>query len=236
PFRLSYESARQGVQSITRYWGEIDAIQMLDETGGRSQYVCLFNDITKRKSQEHVREQEREFLEALLGNLPVSLFVLDPVTLNVVAINRFTEIEFQLQRDRVVGHTIAPALGPTVVDMAEPYMQKAVESGQTVEHDFTLVTPGRPNRVVNARHFALRHSNGRPRLLICLARDITAARQAQADLEESERRFRELVESMDDAVYVSDDARKHFFYLSPHTSDLLGLPVDEVSAHPEKVL
>lgn len=79
PFRLSYESGRQGAQSITRYWGEIDAIQMLDETGGRSQYVCLFNDITKRKSQEHIRDQEREFLEALLGNLPVSLFVLDPV-------------------------------------------------------------------------------------------------------------------------------------------------------------
>ncbi|MBI2733735.1 MAG: PAS domain-containing protein [Aquabacterium sp.] len=57
PFRLSYESARQGAQSITRYWGEIDAIQMLDETGGRSQYVCLFNDITKRKSQEHIRDQ-----------------------------------------------------------------------------------------------------------------------------------------------------------------------------------
>lgn len=60
PFRLSYESGRQGAQTITRYWGEIDAIQMLDETGGRSQYVCLFNDITKRKSQEHIRDQERE--------------------------------------------------------------------------------------------------------------------------------------------------------------------------------
>src|SRR5690606_37421031 len=66
PFRLNYEAARRSTQNITRYWGEIDAIQMLDERGGRSQYVCMFNDISKRKSQEHVREQEREFLEALL--------------------------------------------------------------------------------------------------------------------------------------------------------------------------
>jgi two-component system sensor histidine kinase/response regulator len=235
PFRLSYESGRHGHQSITRYWGEIDAIQMLDETGGRSQYVCLFNDITKRKSQEHVREQEREFLEALLGNLPVSLFVLDPVTLNVVAINRYTEIEFQLKRDRVVGRTIAHALGPTVLEVAEPYMQQAVESGETVEHDFTLQGPDGHARVVNARHFALRHSNGRPRLLISLARDITASRQAQADLEESERRFRELVESMDDSVYVSDEARTHFMYLSPRTSQLLGVSTEEIMSHPEKV-
>jgi PAS domain S-box-containing protein len=237
PFRLSYESGRQGTQSITRYWGEIDAIQMLDETGGRSQYVCLFNDITKRKSQEHIRDQEREFLEALLGNLPVSLFVLDPVNLNVVAINRYTEIEFGLQRDRVVGRSIEHALGKSVLNMTNPYMQQAIESGQTVEHDFTWhgLDDNQGPRVVNARHFALRHSNGRPRLLISLVRDITSSRQAQADLEESERRFRELVESMDDSVYVATQSREHYLYLSPRTQDLLGLPADEMQANPALV-
>ncbi len=234
PFRLSYESSRQGQQSVTRYWGEIDAIQMLDEAGGRSQYVCLFNDITKRKSQEHVRDQEREFLEALLGNLPVSLFVLDPVNLNVVAINRYTEIEFKLQRDRVVGRSIEHALGKSVLGMTNPYMQEAIETGQTIEHDFTWLSPD-GTRVVNARHFALRHSNGRPRLLISLVRDITSSRQAQADLEESERRFRELVESMDDSVYVATEKRSRYIYLSPRTEDLLGMPADAMHADPQGV-
>jgi len=234
PFRLSYEAGRPGAGTTTRYWGEIDAIQMLDESGGRSQYVCLFNDITKRKSQEHVRDQEREFLEALLGNLPVSLFVLDPVNLNVVAINRYTEIEFKLQRDRVVGRSIEQALGKSVLSHAQPHMQEAVETGQTVEHDFTWVGD-EGERFVNARHFALRHSNGRPRLLISLVRDITASRQARADLEESERRFRELVESMDDAVYVSTADRANFIYLSPRTHDLLGMTGDDIVAKPGSV-
>ena len=229
PFRLSYEAGRRGEQTITRYWGEIDAIQMLDETGGRSQYVCFFNDITRRKSQEHVREQEREFLEALLGNLPVSLFVLDPINLNVVAINRYTEIEFQLQRDRVVGRSIEHALGKSVLSMTQAFMQKAIDSGETVEHDFTWEGSEHGVRVVNARHFALRHANGRPRLLISLVRDITASRQAQADLEESERRFRELVESMDDAVYVATEKRQSFIYLSPRSDDLLGIPSQDVA-------
>jgi two-component system sensor histidine kinase/response regulator len=234
PFRLSYEAGRQGQQSITRYWGEIDAIQMLDEAGGRSQYVCLFNDITKRKSQEHIREQEREFLEALLGNLPVSLFVLDPVNLNVVAINRYTEIEFKFQRERVVGRSIEHALGESVLSTINPYMQEAIETGQTVEHDFTW-TSDEGVRVVNARHFALRHSNGRPRLLISLVRDITASRQAQADLEESERRFRELMESMDDCAYVATERRASYLYLSPRTQELYGVPSDAILADPDKL-
>ncbi|MDO9234908.1 MAG: response regulator [Aquabacterium sp.] len=234
PFRLSYESTRTNHQSITRYWGEIDAIQMLDESGVRSQYVCMFNDITKRKSQEHIREQEREFLEALLGNLPVSLFVLDPVNLNVVAINKYTEIEFNLQRDRVVGRSIEHALGKSVIGMATKHMQEAIDSGQTVEHDFNWEGAQGP-RVVNARHFALRHSNGRPRLLISLVRDITSSRQAQADLEESEHRFRELVESMDDSVYVATETRANFIYLSPRTQEVLGLSPDEIRADPRCV-
>ena len=234
PFRISYEAGRQGAQTLTRYWGEIDAIQMLDETGGRNQYVCLFTDITKRKAQEHVRDQEREFLEALLGNLPVSLFVLDPVNLNVVAINRYTEIEFSLQRDRVVGRSFEQALGKSVMGLTQPHMQQAVDSGETVEHDFTWQGES-GMRVVNARHFALRHSNGRPRLLISLVRDITASRQAQADLEESERRFRELVESMDDAVYVATEGRNSFLYLSPRTHELLGMPGEDIQARADKV-
>ncbi|WP_374317800.1 response regulator [Aquabacterium sp.] len=234
PFRLSYEATREAGKIRTRYWSEIDALQMLDETGGRSQFVCLFNDVSRRKAQEHVREQEREFLEALLGNLPVSLFVLDPSNFHVVAINRYTELEFKLQRDLVIGKSLGQVLAPSVLDLSIPFMMQALESGQTIEHDFNWQSDDGA-RVVNARHFALRHSNGRPRLLLSLVRDITASRQAQADLEESERRFRELVESMDDAVYVSTAGRRRFLYLSPRTSALLGMSAADIHTQPQRV-
>ena len=227
PFRVSYESSRQGGGAITRYWGEIDAILMLDESGGRSQYVCLFNDITTRKQQEHQQTQAKEFLEALLGNLPISLMVMDPLDLTVAAINRFAEYELDLKHDEVIKRPIADILGPEVLALAEPQMRKAIMTGETVDHDFVWQNPKR-RFVVNARHFALRHTNGEPRLLITLARDITAQRQARIDVEESERRFRELVESMDDCVYVATQNHRHFIYLSPRTPDVLGLCADEL--------
>ncbi|RZL09865.1 MAG: PAS domain S-box protein, partial [Rubrivivax sp.] len=231
PFRVSYEAGRQNDGTITRYWGEIDAILMLDESGGRSQYVCLFNDITTRKQQEHQQSQEKEFLEALLGNLPISLLVMDPADLTVAAINRFAEFELELRHDEVVRRSIADILGPEVLSGVEPMMRQALRTGETVDHDFIWQNERR-RFVVNARHFALRHANGQPRLLITLARDITAQRQARSDLEESERRFRELVESMDDCVYVATRHHEHFVYLSPRTPDVLGLPADTLMAQP----
>ena len=225
PFRVSFEGSRNSHGAITRYWGEIDAILMLDESGSRHQYVCLLNDITKRKQLEFQQAQEKEFLEALLGNLPISLMVMDPEDLTVAAINRFAEYELDLRHDQVVKRPLAEVLGPEVLSLVEPQMRKAIRSGETVDHDFVWQNSQR-RFVVNARHFALRHVNGQPRLLITLARDITAQRQARIDLEESERRFRELVESMDDCVYVATQHHRHFVYLSPRTQAVMGISAD----------
>jgi PAS domain S-box-containing protein len=226
PFRLNYEAVRHGTDAP--YWGEIDALEVLDEAGQVGQFVCLFTDITSRRAQDLQAEQERAFQEALLANLPVSLFVVDPTNGHIVTINRHAEVEFNLLRDKVVGRTIQQAMGQEVLQRVQAHMQAATTSGQPVEHDFSW-HDGSRTRVINARHFALRHTDGRPRLLISLVRDITVAQRALSDLEESERRFRELVESMDDGVYVSDGARAQCLYLSPQTAALLGLSPNEVA-------
>ncbi|TAL26616.1 MAG: response regulator [Aquabacterium sp.] len=235
PFRLEYQGTRPGDGARTAYWGEIDAIQMLDEIDGRSQYVCLFTDISERKQREQQREMERAFLEALMENLPVSLFVIEPADLRLVALNRYAELEFRLDRNAVIGQAVHEAMGEQVLQQALPAMQEAIERHTTVERDFEWESAGERRRV-NARHFALRHSNGAPRLLISLARDISQQHRAQADLEESEARFRELVESMDDCVYVASLSRDRYLYLGPQTEALWGVPVSVIERRPQALL
>ncbi len=227
-FRLEYQAQRGTPVGPQPYWGEIDAIQVIDEAEQRNQFVCLFTDITERKQRERLREMEREFLEALMENLPVSLFVIEPGSLKLMAINRYAELEFGLHRTEVVGKAVSEALGKGLLDLALPAMQEAIDHHTTVERDFEW-SAGGPMLTINARHFALRNADGSPRLLISLARDITGARRAQTDLEESELRYRELVESMDDCVYVATPERQHYLYLGPSTEELWG--VSEAAIH-----
>ncbi len=235
PFRVHYEDTRLTGESRHMPWVELDAIVTLGEAGGKGQYVCLFNDISQRKHTEHIQQQEKEFLEALMGNLPVSLLVMDPQDFSIVAINRFTEHELELKTEDVLKHPLSDIIGPDVRHAVEPRMREALQSGVTIEHDFEWPT-AQGKRVVNARHFALRHADGSPRLLITLARDITQTRQATADLEESERRFRELVESMDDGVYVATAGHQHITYQSPRMGDLFGLSQNGPHSHHEHFL
>jgi len=227
PFRFAFQGMREQGGETSPYWAELDAILMLDEAGGRHQYVCLLNDITERKQQENIQRQEKEFQEALLGNLPISLFVTNPVDFSIIAVNQFAEQELGLAPQQVVRRKLKEVMGEKSFAAVEPFLRQACEEHVTAEHNFTWQNSGH-TMTLHARHFALRHTTGEPRLLITLAHDTSQQQKAHLDLEESERRFREMVESMDDSVYVASHQHQHFIYASPALPDMLGLEATQL--------
>lgn len=227
PFRFAFQGMREQGAETVPYWAELDAILMLDEAGGRHQYVCLLNDITERKQQENIQRQEKEFQEALLGNLPISLFVTNPSDFSIIAVNQFAEQELGLAPQQVVRRKLRDVMGEKSFAAVEPFLRQACEEHVTAEHNFTWQKDGH-TMALHARHFALRHTSGEPRLLITLAHDTSQQQKAHLDLEESERRFREMVESMDDCVYVATGQHQHFIYASPALPDMLGLETPQL--------
>lgn len=171
----------------------------------------------RRPSMDPV-DPEREFLHALMENLPVGLVVYDAAELRVMNVNAHAEQEFGIRRDDVRGKTVAGAFGRRVASLGLDSMRRALSEPITVESDFE-VGDGDALRHVNVRHVALRNADGTPRWLIALVRDITKERTAERDLQESERRFREFAESMDDVLFVTNPERSQFHFLSTTRSD-----------------
>jgi PAS domain S-box-containing protein len=65
------------------------------------------------------------------------------------------------------------------------------------------------------------------KLIFCVCRDITARKQAEAALKESEEKYKTLVETTSDIIWEVD-AEGRFTFISPKVKDLLGYEVDEV--------
>lgn len=161
---------------------------------------------------------ERQFLTALMEQMPVGLLVFDLPSLRIVHLNPHAETELGLARNELLGCTLATAFGEGAAGHDAAVIERALAEPVTVETDVELAH-GSGRRIINMRHVALRRPDGSPRWLIALVRDVSAQRAAERDLQESDRRFREFAESMDDVLFVTNPARDKFHFLSSVRND-----------------
>jgi PAS domain-containing protein len=110
-----------------------------------------------------------DFLAAVALDRQVSLFVIEPQGLRIVALSRRAEREFGLRRARVIGKTVAQSFGETIGQAAMQAMRRTIDAGKIVEQEVHWATP-RGQRGANVSLCALRHADGSPRLLIAMAR------------------------------------------------------------------
>ncbi|MCK6423855.1 MAG: ATP-binding protein [Burkholderiaceae bacterium] len=228
-FRLEF-LARRGAVCLApaeAYWLEVDAQLAMDESSGRLQYICLCKDVSERRLRQVGLDEGREILEALTDNLPISLVALDARDLQVISLNRHAELEFGASGDLVSGQPLTQALGPGLAELIAPQVREALRRRLPVEHEFRWRSVD-GERVVAARHVAVGGHGGGARIVISQLRDVTQLRRSEQTLRESEQRYRELVESIDEGVFVADPLEGRCLYLSPRVLDMLG--IDDLQA------
>ncbi|WP_310460392.1 response regulator [Sphaerotilus sp.] len=214
------------------YWLEIDAQVVVDETSGRPQVVCVCRDISDRKEREFGIDEGRALLAVLTEHIPISLVVLDAQKFRVVSLNRHAELEFSAHSAQVGGWDLDELLGHGVQQRVQVCLTRAVDSHDAIEHEFERPTAD-GDRVISARYVAVRNRLGRPTVVICQLRDVTQQRRDAQQLRESEERYRELVESIDEGVFVTDPRRDSYFYIGARVYDMLGLVASQVLPHAE---
>jgi two-component system sensor histidine kinase/response regulator len=166
---------------------------------------------------------EGEFLNVLTENLPISLFVFEPGDRRILAINRHAEQEFSLKRSEMIGKTLREFFEFRLAELAEPAMLQAMRQHAPVDVDCEWPSRRLGLRTVNIRNVVLRYADGSPRLLLVIAREVTAERRDRRELEESQARYTELAETVEDTLFVSNPDRSHFEFISSGAFDTYGI-------------
>jgi len=75
-------------------------------------------------------------------------------------------------------------------------------------------------------------ADGKPQRFIGIQMDITDRKRVEAALRESEERFREVVESIQEVVWMTDVGKTQMFYISPRYAEIWGRPLESIYAQP----
>ncbi|MBC7219071.1 MAG: PAS domain S-box protein [Hadesarchaea archaeon] len=226
-----YKKRLSGVEVPSRYEFEIlskdgrsipvEASASVIEYQGRPADLAILRDISERKKAEQVlRESERKYRE-LADSITDVFYVLDKEM-------RFTY--WNRTCEQLTGISAKDVLGKHLLEVfpdrertrrAVKFYQEAIETGRPLTFENEYQTKDGEKVVLESHVYPTREG------VSVFAKDITERQRMEKELRESEERYRSLVESSEDMIYMLD---KDLRYLSVNDALLksLGASRDEV--------
>ena len=146
---------------------------------------------------------------------------------NIKTVNKgFTKIT-GYEPEEIVGKRFTKIQAKKDASKALNAFKEIIEKGSCKSFDLDFLS--KDGRIINtlATGTLLRDEQGRPSDAFLIAKDVTERKKTQKRLEDSERKYRELVEDISDAIY-SVDTKGTVVYISPAIKSLIGYEPHEL--------
>ncbi|MBE9188096.1 PAS domain S-box protein [Microcoleus sp. LEGE 07076] len=140
-------------------------------------------DITDRKRAEEILRNTQDFLNAVLQNLPVSVFIKDAVEQKFIYWNKASEKLFGYSSDEVMGNNAADLLEAEQSNYLQSQDLKVFAAGKCVDFpEETIQLPRRGKRILHNKKVPLFDEAGAPKYILAIAQDITESKQTETEL------------------------------------------------------
>ena len=140
-------------------------------------------DITDRKQAESELRNTQEFLNAVLQNLPVSVFIKDAVEQRFIYWNNASEELLGYSRDEVLGNKAADLFDTEQANYLQAQDLEAFATGKCVDSPEEIIQlPHRGKRILHTKKVPLFDESGAPKYILGIAQDITESKTNETEL------------------------------------------------------
>jgi diguanylate cyclase (GGDEF)-like protein/PAS domain S-box-containing protein len=188
--------ARKYVAKILAAIAEGRTTRLMAETGdGRSiaivnqpmdggGWVATHEDMTERVQAERERDRTRTFLNTVIENIPVTVFVKDARERRYVLINRSAERLWGVPRRDAVGKTAHDLFGKAHADVIEAQDTQLLGSNERelFLHAHPMEMPNGDTRLITTRRVAISGEDGQPQYLVGVIEDVTERARAEQQI------------------------------------------------------
>jgi PAS domain S-box-containing protein len=224
----------------TTFWGAGN-VRPLDPGAPSQGLILALSDVDARRRSEDELRRMRNYLDLVVENLPVLVSVRDADTGRFVSLNRAGETITGLRRDQVVGRTWHEVYGRQFADLYAEMDRRALIDGHQVDRprDVMLRADGR-TLTVNQRIIPLFEPDAvgrsRVRYVMSIIDDLSDAVRAETQLAETETRFRQFAENIDQLVFIATADLSAVLYVNPRYVSVVGASSAELIENPRSAL
>ncbi len=172
---------------------------------GKELHISTIRDITERKKIEEALRNEKAFLDALMDNIPDSIFFKDRQC-RIMRANRkeIQDLNFTDMR-QIIGKTDEDLFGGEFARRTRISEQHLMESGEPVIGlvETRTLEDGKLNWTSTTK-VPLRNNNGDIVGLVGITREINELMKAQEELQRERNLLRTIIDNIPDGIYVKD--------------------------------
>ncbi len=171
---------------------------------------CNIRDITGEKRAKEALKKEQQDILLILNSSPVIIFYIDKEG-KFIRVNKTFAEALKMPGEEIIGKTVYDLYTPKVAQGMADDNQEVIKSGRPKLNIIEFYESAGGIRWVRTDKVPIYDENNRVIGLAGFAEDITERMRAEEELKKSQERYRELVENIEDIVYVTDGTGKVIF-------------------------
>ena len=190
----------------------------------RGAYVVC-QDITRRRKVEDALAESETRMRTIADTVPALIAQLS-IDEEFIFVNGRSRELYGLPPEAVAGRHVADLLTPEAYAQTRPYMER-VKAGERTRFQRAIVREGRQHHEL-VDYIPDRDAQGNVVGIYALVQDVTDLHDAQAKVEESERRLRGITDNIPLLIgYI--DAERRYRFNSRYYETWLGRPLSEIT-------
>jgi PAS domain S-box-containing protein len=200
-------------------------------------YDGIVEDITERKRAEEALIEERHLLHTLMDNVPDVIYFKDRESRFTLSNKALAKLFGLSNPEQAVGKTDFDFFTDEHAQPAYADEQEIIRTGQPMlaKEEKETWPDGRVTWASTTK-MPLRGAHGNIVGTFGVSRDITERKLAEERLQESEERFRQLAENVEEVFLLFDPQANKVFYVSPAYEKIWGRSCESLYASPRSFL
>lgn len=198
----------------------------------KNKFLCIIRDISVRKG---IEADTQSFIQKLLVNLPVAVFVKKAIDGSFVYWNRVHENLMGIKSDNAINKTDFDFFPKEQAEWfrkkdRETFLKGSVESIREEPID----TPHLGRRILRTIKAPIYDGQGRPLYLLGIAEDITIAKKNEEELEKHRKNLEELLDEQNASLKYASKIQKAI--LPPEKEVIKSLPSYFILSKPKDIV